>query len=226
MAACGVRAATVIEIGPGPGSLTAALLPRAGRLVAIELDPVLAARLSQTYAAEPRFTLVQADVLQTDLAQWGPAVVCGNLPYYIASPIIEKTLALGPLLERAVLLVQKEVALRLAAQPGSRDYGYLSVATQIHCAVERLFDVRPNAFRPPPRVLSSVVRLTPRPAPAVPGPPEFLRFVSACFRQKRKSLRNNLAAKWPRIADLPESSLRAEQLGMPELVRLFSILES
>jgi 16S rRNA (adenine1518-N6/adenine1519-N6)-dimethyltransferase len=224
-AACGERAATVIEIGPGPGGLTAPLLERCERLIAIEIDPALAARLREKYAGHGGFTLVEGDVLRTDLARWGRAVVCGNLPYYIASPVIAKTLALGPLLERAVFLVQKEAAVRLAAAPGSRDYGYLSAATQFRCQVERLFAVKPASFRPPPKVESAVVRLTPHAPVAVPDPARFLDFVSACFRRKRKNLRNNLAGRWPGIASLPEASLRAEQLGLAELARLFSILE-
>jgi 16S rRNA (adenine1518-N6/adenine1519-N6)-dimethyltransferase len=224
-AACGARAETVVEIGAGPGGLTAALLERCGRLIAIEIDPALAAGLRTSYSQHPRFSLVEADVLQTDLSQWGRVTVCGNLPYYISTPIIEKTLALGPLLERAVFLLQKEVADRLAAGPGSRDYGYLSVAAQLYCQVERLFIVKPSSFRPPPKVDSAVVRLQPRAAPAVPDPVRFLRFVSACFRQKRKTLRNNLAPRWPRIQARPEASLRAEQLGLADLARLFSILE-
>ena len=150
-AACGEHASTVIEIGPGPGGLTERLLLRCDRLVAVELDHALAEALRSRYAADARFELVEADVLHIDLSHWGRAVVVGNIPYYITSPIVERALGLGPLLERAVFLVQKEVAARLAAAPGSRDYGYLSVAVQLRCHVQTLFSVKRGAFRPPPQ---------------------------------------------------------------------------
>ena len=227
-AACGARAGRVIEIGPGPGGLTAALASRAAELILIELDPALAAALRERYASQPAVRVVEADVLATDLSQWGPAVVCGNLPYYITSPILERTLALGPLLERAVFLVQREVADRLAAPPGGRDYGFLSVCVQAQCRVERLFIVKPAAFRPPPKVDSAVVRLTPLDQPPVSDPAAFRRFASLCFRQKRKTLRNNLAPRFPRdvLEALPEASLRAEQLSVAQLAALMEKLSS
>ncbi|MCC7155192.1 MAG: ribosomal RNA small subunit methyltransferase A [Bryobacterales bacterium] len=215
--------ALVIEIGPGHGGLTRALLSSARRVIAIELDPVLAASLPQ----DARLEVIRGDVLDTNLAQWGPAVVAGNLPYYITSPIIEKTLGMGTNLLRAVFLVQKEAAARLAAAPGSRDYGYLSVATQLTCRVETLFDVKPGAFRPPPKVDSTVVRLTPRSEPARAGTERFLRFASQCFRQKRKTLRNNLAGVYGRAAveAQPEAGLRAEQVAIEQLVDLYLRLQ-
>lgn len=216
-AACPAREPLVIEIGPGEGALTRHLAARAERLIAIELDAALAARLDIAGAE-----VVHADVLGADLSQWGECVIAGNLPYYITSPIIEKILALGPQCRRAVLLVQKEVAERLAASPGSRDYGYLTVSAQSRAQVEPLFDVRRGAFRPPPKVDSSVVRLTPRAAPS----PEFLSFAAQCFRMKRKTLRNNLAASFPRIAEHPFAGLRAEQLSLAQLRALFDALVS
>ena len=217
----------MIEIGPGPGGLTERLLARSDRLIGVELDPALAKVLRARYAEEPRFELVEADVLQTGLSRWGRAVVAGNIPYYITSPIIEKVLEMGPLLERAVFLVQKEVAERLAGAPGSRDYGYLSVAVQVRCQVRTLFDVRRGAFRPPPKVASTVVLLEPRGEPLCADVERFLRFASACFRMKRKTLRNNLAGvvARERIEALPEARMRAEQLAVSELVRLFAKLK-
>lgn len=212
----------MLEIGPGKGALTKHLLPRADRLVAIELDAALADGLRVAFAAAPNFELVESDVLAVDLAQWGPAVVAGNLPYYITSPIIEKVLALGPLLRHAVFLVQKEVAERLAARPGSRDYGYLTVRTQFLAKVELLFEVPPKAFHPPPKVDSAVVRLTPR---GVQASEAFLNFASHCFRQKRKNLRNNLAALYGKL-DFPEAPLRAEQLSVDELYGLWQRLSA
>ena len=211
-AACGERSARVIEIGCGPGTLTRRLLERADELIGIETDPGLAAELRRQFGAEPRFRLIEADVLEVDFRPWAPAVVCGNIPYYITGPILKKTLELGPLLERAVFLVQREVADRLAAQPGSRDYGYLSVAAQALCEVERLFQVKPGAFRPPPKVDSAVVRLVPRAEPRVEDYGAFLAFAARCFRHKRKTLRNNLGCD-----DIPFASYRAEQLAIEQL---------
>ncbi|MBI5281710.1 MAG: ribosomal RNA small subunit methyltransferase A [Candidatus Solibacter usitatus] len=222
-AACPPGTPLCIEIGPGPGGLTRCLLPRCNHLVAVEIDPALAAALRAEFTSEPRFELVQADVLATNLGRWGPAAICGNLPYYITSPIIDQVLSLPPgTLTQAVFLVQREVAGRLAAQPGSRDYGYLTVATQARCRVERLFTVKPSSFRPPPKVDSAVVRLTPHLQPLVPDLPAFLKFASACFRQKRKTLRNNLMGVYDkaRVEALPEAGLRAEQLSISQLIAL------
>jgi 16S rRNA (adenine1518-N6/adenine1519-N6)-dimethyltransferase len=224
--ACGEHAGQLVEIGPGPGTLTAHLLPRCDRLTAIELDPALAQSLRERYASESKFELVEGDVLQQDLTRWAPAVVCGNIPYYITSPIVEQALGLGTGLIRAVFLMQKEVADRLAAAPGSREYGYLSVLAQAQCKVERQFTVKPASFRPPPKVDSAVVCLTPLSAPVSSDLPGFLRFVSICFRQKRKTLRNNLAGTLYAAAleGRREASLRAEQLPASEFASLYEQL--
>ncbi len=220
------REPLVIEIGPGRGALTERLLARADRVVAIEIDAGLVELLRAKFQGEPRLTVVEADALETDLSQWGPASIAGNLPYYAATPIIEKVLSLGVAATRAVFLVQKEVAARLAARPGSRDYGYLSVQTQLHADVERLFDVPPSAFRPPPAVDSTVVRLLPRNRAAELGiadPARFLRFAGQCFRQKRKTLRNNLAGVYGKDAmdGWPEAGKRAEELTLEEFAELY-----
>lgn len=198
--------------------MTAHLLPLAQRLIAIELDVGLAAGLRARFAGSANFELVEADVLPVDLGQWGPAVIAGNLPYYITSPILERALAAKPKL--AVFLVQKEVALRLAARPGSRDYGYLSVRTQFLADVEVLFEVAPGAFQPPPKVDSAVVRLKPR---GVDAPGDFLKFAGLCFQHKRKNLRNNLSGAFPGVA-FAESGLRAEQLSVEQLYELWQRL--
>ncbi len=223
IAACPAREPLVIEIGPGRGALTESLLARAERVVAIELDPGLAEAVRRRFPeAATGLSVIQSDVLETDLSQWGPAVVAGNLPYYITSPILERIFALGPLLVRAILLMQKEVAERLTARPGTRDYGWLTVLTLFHARPELLFTVPPGAFSPPPKVDSAAVRLTP--VTPIPGlaPAPFLEFVSRAFSQKRKTLRNNLAPVYgPRIAEMPEARLRAEQLPLEQFVDLF-----
>jgi 16S rRNA (adenine1518-N6/adenine1519-N6)-dimethyltransferase len=213
---------TVVEIGPGRGALTEYLLPRVDHLIAIEVDPVLAAYLRQKFRDNPKLTIIQNDILKTDITQWGRIAVAGNLPYYITSPIVSKVLALGPLLSRAVFLVQKEVADRITAQPGTRDYGYLSVQVRAYADPRMVVQVPPDAFRPPPKVDSAVVELRPRAEALVPDVPALLRFASLAFRQKRKMLRNNLAVEYSReaIEAQPEATMRAEQLSVEQLASL------
>ena len=220
-AACPAPADLVIEIGPARGALTEKLLQRAARVVAVELDPFLVDHLRHKFAAEPRLEVVQADVLETDLAQWGRAPVAGNLPYYITSPILEQTLRLNP--PRAVFLVQKEVAVRLAAQPGSRAYGFLTVQTALFAAARLLFDVKPAAFHPPPKVDSAVVLLEPHGRKWGVDTGGLLRFVGRAFAHKRKTIRNNLAEFYgkDRVDAWPEAGLRAEQIAVEGFVEMY-----
>jgi len=219
-AACPNPTAIVIEIGPGRGALTSHLLARAARVIAIEIDHDLAEYLRQRFAGDARLEVIEADVLAVDLAQWGPVPIAGNLPYYIASPILERALRLRP--PRAVFLLQKEVARRLVAQPGSRDYGYLTVATALFATAKLLCEVPPSAFRPPPKVDSAVVQFSPC-APAMPDPEAFLQFVAQCFRHKRKTIRNNLAVVYGKgvVESWPEATLRAEQLSLLQLEEMW-----
>lgn len=221
-AACPEPEPLVVEIGPGRGALTRPLMARAGRVVAIETDTRLVSRLNETFAGASNLTIVKGDVLHTDLAQWGPAVFAGNLPYYITSPILRRVLTLGEPFLRAVFLVQKEVAERLTARPGSRSYGFLTVQTALYATPELLFTVPAAAFRPPPKVDSALVRLIPHPV-VEPDPERFLEFVALCFRQKRKILRNNLAGHVDRrlLDGLPEALLRAEQLSLEDFQSLY-----
>jgi 16S rRNA (adenine1518-N6/adenine1519-N6)-dimethyltransferase len=223
-AACPVREPLVIEIGPGKGALTGRLLERADRVVAIELDPELAALLREKFPE--RLQVVTADVLETDLNQWGPAVTAGNLPYYVSTAILSRALAPGSQLKRGVFLVQKEVAGRVTALPGSRAYGALSVEAQLYAAVRVLFDVRPGAFRPPPKVDSTLIEFSLHGRAdelGIAEPAEFLKFVRLCFQHKRKTIRNNLAGTYGHAAvgAWPEAARRAEQLSIAEFAAMY-----
>jgi 16S rRNA (adenine1518-N6/adenine1519-N6)-dimethyltransferase len=224
-AVCPQREELVVEIGPGRGSLTEKLLKRADRVVAIELDAYLVDRLRQKFASEPRLEIIHADAMATDLAQWGHGPIAGNLPYYAATAIIGQTVRL--LTSRAVFLIQKEVAERLVAQPRTREYGYLTVATRLFAEARLLFGVKPGAFHPAPKVDSAVVLLTPQPdAWAVDDAEAFLRFVGRCFQHKRKTLRNNLAEEYGKelVEAWPEAGLRAEQITMAGFVEMYARL--
>lgn len=223
-AACGEHTPRVIEIGPGRGALTSRLLPRTDELHAVELDGRLVEHLKRKFAHDSRVHIHKADVLDTDLSQWGPAVLASNLPYYITSPIIERFLELDERFPRATLLMQWEVAERLVARPRTRAYGYLTVATQLVCEVELLCKVPPAAFSPPPKVDSGAVQLARRPQ-RPSDLAQLLAFVGRCFAHKRKTLRNNLRPFYgPAIEAQPEASLRAEQLSPPEFADLLSRL--
>lgn len=221
-AACPEFVPLVVEIGPGGGALTHKLLRRADRVVAIELDSDLVEDLRRKFAAEPRLEVIHADALDVDFERWDRAPVVGNLPYYAATPIIGRTVRRR--ISRAVFLVQKEVAERLAAAPGTRAYGFLSVATQLFAHVRVLFDVPPGAFRPVPKVDSAVVLLEPRHgAPAESEAEGLLRFMGQCFRQKRKTIRNNLAEAYGKelVDAWPEAGLRAEQISLDGLKAMY-----
>lgn len=199
-----VAGETVLEIGPGKGSLTAALLARGVKVIAIEKDRELAAML-----VREGLTVVAGDALRIEWPHV-PKIV-GNIPYYITSPLIDKALT-PPLPERVVFLVQAEVAERLAAEPGGKVYGALSVGVQALCRVEKLFTIAPGSFKPPPKVRSAVVRLTPRADPLVRQEEigAFRTFVTACFSQRRKQLKNAVPGL---------SSSELEQLGIDPTLR-------
>jgi 16S rRNA (adenine1518-N6/adenine1519-N6)-dimethyltransferase len=218
-AACPAPVKTLIEIGPGRGALTVHLIPLCERLVAVEIDHDLIAPLKVRF---PTVEVVEADVLEADLASYGASTVVGNLPYYITSPIIERVLEIEGLTS-AVFLIQREVAERIAARHGKRDYGYLSAITQLVADVELLFTVPPGAFSPPPKVDSAVIRIVPKGQ----RPADFAavkRFLSTCFQHKRKTLRNNLRLLYPAIEKRAEAGLRAEQLSVAALMELMAAL--
>lgn len=191
---------TVVEIGPGRGAITGELAARAGRVIAVELDRELATRLRERFDPE-RVTIVAQDVLQFDFAAAAAKAgerlrVVGNLPYAITSPILLKLAASHAALDLAILMVQREVADRATAAPGSRDYGLLSATMQMYGPLERLFTLPPSAFSPRPQVHSTVIRwrFAPRFAEFHVDEAEFLRFLRLVFAQKRKTLANNLRA--------------------------------
>jgi 16S rRNA (adenine1518-N6/adenine1519-N6)-dimethyltransferase len=222
-AACGERTPLALEIGPGRGALTERLLAHAERVVAVEIDAGLVDHLRSRWQSEPRLEVLEANALDIDWSQWGAGVLAGNLPYYIATPIISRYVRTPGALTHAVFLIQKEVAERITAKPGCRDFGYLSVECQFFASVEYLFTVAPGAFQPPPKVDSAVIRLTPRTELVVEDPEAFLSFVSGCFRQKRKTLRNNI----PGVQLPPQyESRRAEQLSVEEFVALYRVITS
>lgn len=188
---------TVVEIGPGRGSLTDILAERAGRLVAVEIDRALAAQLRERYAGRSNVEIVEGDFLECDpqALAGGDYLLIGNVPYYITTPIVFKALE-PPIPRRSVFLVQLEVAERLAAKEGSESYGALSVNVAMVATVEQALRVPAGAFRPPPKVESAVVRLTPKPHPLLPlSELRGLRaFVQAAFGQRRKQIQRVLRA--------------------------------
>jgi len=195
---------TVIEIGPGRGALTELLAPRAGRLIAIEYDRALAKLLRDRYSGDARVVIVEQDVLEVNFAELagGPYVIAGNVPYYITTPILFHGLT-RPRAERAVYLVQREVAERIVAPAGDREYGALSANVQAVARAELLFRVPAGAFRPPPKVESAVVRLTPRIEPVITEQEEepYRLFVQAVFGMRRKQMRRILRELWSIDAD-------------------------
>lgn len=225
----------VVEIGPGKGAITRLLAERARHVLAIELDPALAAQLRDTFPAE-RVTVVPINVLDFDFAAAAAdagerLIVVGNLPYYITSPILLKLAVSSAALESAVLMVQREVADRVVAAPGSRDYGLLSVTVQLYGSVEPLFTLPPGAFSPPPEVHSTVFRwrFAPRFKALGIDPTQFSGFLRQAFAQKRKTLANNLrAAGFPSaqiqaafVAAALDPKSRAEALSIEELAVLW-----
>ena len=226
---------TVVEVGPGDGALTRPIARRGARLLAIEIDPLRAAALSEEFVGEARVSVIAGDVLRKTFAEWlreagakGPAVLLGNLPYYIATPVLLRAIQEPEAISRAIATVQREVARRIIARPGQEEYGYLSVRAAAHARARILFDLPASAFRPRPKVVSSVLELSPREAPLDPGPRDrALTLASLGFRNRRKTLANALASAGPRSAW--EEALaamgfspkaRAEELALEDFLEL------
>jgi len=185
----------VIEIGPGRGALTSLLIEQAGEVWAIEVDPVLADRLREQFGDRPHFHLVKQDALRVAFEELpAPFKVVANLPYAVASPLLIRLLEAHRSIPLMVLMFQREVAERLVAKPGGRQYGFLTVAAQLHAEIRVELTVSPGSFSPPPKVDSAVVTVTPRPAPLIPVDDEaaFLRLVHHGFAHRRKTIRNGL----------------------------------
>ena len=241
--------ALVLEIGPGKGALTDTLAQRTGRLIAIELDRMLATELRYKYSRHPNIEVLEGDVLKIDFRTVlnrtiGPlndlrpvkpsrARVVGNLPYYITSDILLHLFEYHDQFDVIVIMVQREVAERIAARPGSRDYGLLSPTAQLYCNVENLFSLPPGAFSPPPKVHSSVLRLTiaPRFEELQIEPAQFIAFLKSAFSMKRKTLLNNLKEIYSQEtikAALQQGGLRpdvrAEAVGLESMASLFRSL--
>jgi 16S rRNA (adenine1518-N6/adenine1519-N6)-dimethyltransferase len=215
---------TVIEIGPGRGALTEQLVARAARVIAIEVDRDLAAILRSRHANDARVTIVEDDVLNVDLGALagGPYLLAGNVPYNITTPILFHALR-RPRPERAVYLVQREVAERVVAAPASEEYGALSVNVQALAVAEQLFGVAAGAFQPPPNVESAVLRITPRDDPVVAGHEEraFRALVQGAFGMRRKQMGRVVRSLWSLGADDAVALLaraRVDPAARPEVL--------
>lgn len=241
-----VSESVVVEIGPGKGALTQALARRAKRLIAVELDRMMSTELRFKYRLQPQVEIIEGDVLKLDFRtvlnrtigplndlrplKPSPARVVGNLPYYITSDILLRLFEFHDQFDVIVIMVQREVADRIAAVPGSRDYGLLSATAQLYAKVEKLFTLPPEAFAPPPKVHSTVLRLTmaPRFAELRIKPVEFIGFLKTAFAMKRKTLLNNLKKDYSEEmirSTLKEtgvrSDIRAEALPLERSAEIF-----
>ena len=242
---------TVLEIGPGRGALTSMLGRRARRVIAVEADRVLAAQLRMKFSLVPNLEIIEGDILAVDFdTLFGPKPgstrpgmeqapdrvrVVGNLPYFITSEILFRLFEYRKYFETIVLMVQKEVADRLAAHPRTKDYGLLTATAQLYSRVEKLFVVPPESFSPPPKVQSAVIRLvlSPRLEKLGVDEAEFVRFLKLSFAQKRKTLWNNLKVRYSpkgltgamRRARI-EPAVRAEALSLEQSAALFRELRS
>jgi 16S rRNA (adenine1518-N6/adenine1519-N6)-dimethyltransferase len=246
-----ISLSTVLEIGPGRGALTSLLAKQARRLIAIELDRVLAAQLRMNFSLAPNVEIIEADILAVDFNTiFGPkpgstrpgmnhqpdrAKVVGNLPFFITSDILLRLFEYRRYFESLTLMLQREVADRVAAHPGNSDYGLLSATAQLYSRVDKLFTLPPDAFSPPPKVHSAVVRLTMETRLETLDVPEeaFIHFLRLAFGQKRKTLWNNLKSEYDsrqlrgamEVAGV-KPNVRAEALSLEKTAALYRALGS
>ena len=222
---------TVIEIGPGRGAITEYLVESGARVVAVEIDRELVPMLRERFAADDNFSVAEADATSVDFAalvQSPKTKLVANLPYYISTPILQHLSTQRNLFERLVLMFQKEVVDRITAKPGDSDRGFLTVLVEAAFGVEKLFDVPPTAFRPIPKVTSSVARFVPKES-VIDDEKAFRDLISIAFAQKRKTILNNLKAAHPDAKERLERSgidpqRRAESLSLDEWLVLFGSL--
>jgi 16S rRNA (adenine1518-N6/adenine1519-N6)-dimethyltransferase len=235
---------SIVEIGPGTGALTAELIQRAGRVIAVEFDKKLAPLLNEQFGDHANFKLVMADALTTDFCHEiqpaSSARIVANLPYNISTAILQRLIEQRACLSEMVVMLQREVVERIMAPAGSSERGFLSVLIEVYCETEKLFDVGPGAFRPPPKVWSSVIRVRFR-AKALKVNEELLwETVSRGFSQKRKTILNNLRQATGHLAEVlkqnggasivlckaaVELQRRAETLTVDEWGRIVSAME-
>jgi len=225
----------IVEIGPGLAALTQPLIAQAGHITAVEIDRDLAEKLRARFSPE-QLHLIEGDALNFDWAAWAQSDsqqlrIVGNLPYNISTPLLFTLLSIAHRVVDQHFMLQKEVVDRIVAQPGGRVYGRLSVMMQRRYQATRLFDVPPGAFHPVPKVMSSVVRLVPKPAETVPkiNTDTFARVVAAAFGQRRKTLRNALSeilSAEQILAAGVDPKARAEQLDLEAYIRLATAVDS
>ncbi len=226
---------TILEIGPGQGALTELLIESGAQVVAIEVDRDLAPLLTRDFGRRENFRLVEADALHADFCQVispaSTARVVANLPYNISTPILQRLIEHRRCVTEMTLMLQREVVERITAGPGGKEYGYLSVLVQLYCEAEHLFDVPPSAFRPVPKVVSSVVRLKVRSQTAAVVNDEklFVELTKTLFAQRRKTILNNLRAGWTRLgmasADQIKEVLAAAELDPQRRAETLTISE-
>lgn len=197
---------TIIEIGPGTGALTSQLIERAGRVIAVEFDNKLVPLLTEQFGTYPNFKLIMADALATDFCREifpaENARLVANLPYNISTAILQRLIEQRACLTEMIVMLQREVVDRIMAPAGSSDRGFLSVLVEAYCETEKLFDVAPGAFRPPPKVWSSVLRVTFRKGSLGLDEDLLWRTVSQGFSQKRKTILNNLRQASGRLSEV------------------------
>lgn len=229
----------VIEIGPGIGTLTAELVKNAGKVVSIELDRQIASYLEKAFAFYDNFKIINADALKINLQEiikdeFGdmPCAVVANLPYYITTPLIMKFLEDGAKFESITIMIQKEVARRLEAKPGTKDYGAITVAVNYYCTPEIITEVPPHCFMPAPKVTSAVIKLDVKnhQVPYVSNKEELFKIVKASFGQRRKTLVNGLSSIYPNASkdELKEvikyvagnENIRGEQLTLQQFIQI------
>ncbi len=231
---------TVLEIGPGKGVLTALMADQCHRVWAVEIDPRMTETLKTTFGHNDKVRIVNQDILRYDFddiikGSGGSFNVVANLPYNITVPILEKLINCRQHIARIIVMVQKEMADRLSAKPGNKNYGSLSIFVQYYLTVEKLFLVLPGSFFPKPKVTSSVIKLIPHEMPSaiLEDESDFFNFVKSCFSQRRKMLRSGLKQqnKWgqgdvSRVSTELDLTRRAETLNLYEFVKLYNLLRT